>query len=44
LIGVYLIYAGIAPDDKEAIRITKAGRPKCFSKGYNIKFMKEFLT
>lgn len=42
LVGAYLIYSGVAQDDKEAIKITKANRPKCFEKSYNVKFMKEF--
>ena len=35
LIGAYLIYSGIAKDGDDAIRLTKLGRPKCFSKSYN---------
>jgi protein-tyrosine phosphatase len=42
LVGAYLLYSGIAIDDKDAIKITKASRPKCFEKSYNVKFMKEF--
>ncbi len=42
LIGAYLVYSGHAKDDIEAIEQTKKGRPKCFSKGYNKKFMKDF--
>jgi hypothetical protein len=42
LVGAYLLYSGIATDDKDAIKITKASRPKCFEKSYNVKFMKEF--
>lgn len=42
LVGAYLLYSGHASDDKEAIKITKVSRPKCFEKGYNVKFMKLF--
>jgi protein tyrosine phosphatase domain-containing protein 1 len=42
LVGAYLLYSGIATDDKDAIKIAKASRPKCFEKSYNVKFMKEF--
>ena len=44
LIGAYLIYAEIAKDGDDAIRITRAARPKCFSKSYNQKFMRDFNT
>jgi len=43
LIGAYLIFSGLARDDVEAIEQTKRGRPKCFSSGYNKKFMKLFF-
>ncbi|CDW87041.1 protein tyrosine phosphatase domain-containing protein 1 [Stylonychia lemnae] len=42
IIGAYLIISGTASDDKEAIKQTKKNRPKCFSKSYNIKYMKTF--
>lgn len=42
VIGAYLIYSGIAKDDIDAIRLTKEGRPKCFSKAYNRNFVKFF--
>ena len=42
LVGTYLLYSGIAKDDKEAIAITKKSRSKCFGKGYNVDFMKTF--
>ena len=42
VIGAYFIYAGIATDDKEAIRLTRLNRNKCFSKAYNQKFIKDF--
>ena len=42
LVGAYLLYSGMATDDKDAIKITKASRPKCFEKSNNVKFMKEF--
>jgi hypothetical protein len=42
LIGAYLIYAGLAKDDVEAIAQTRKVRPKCFSKFYNKRYMKEF--
>jgi protein-tyrosine phosphatase len=42
LVGAYLLYSGVATDDKDAIKITRASRPKCFEKSYNVKFMKEF--
>jgi len=42
LIGAYLIYSGLAQDGEDAVRLTKLGRPKCFSKGYNQRYMKEF--
>ena len=42
LIGAYLMYAGFAKDDEEAIAITRRGRPKCYSKGNNRRFAKAF--
>lgn len=42
IIGAYLIYAGIASDASEAIKLTKQGRPTCFSKSYNRDFIKKF--
>lgn len=42
IIGAYLLYSRIAKDDKEAIRLTRLNRPKCFSKSNNQKFMKFF--
>ena len=42
VIGAYLIYSGLAKDDKEAIMLTKKGRSKCFSKSYNKIFVKDF--
>jgi len=42
LVGTYLLYAGIAQDDKDAIKITKAQREKCFGKSYNVNYMKSF--
>lgn len=42
LIGAYLLYAGVAKNDEEAISITRAGRPKCFSKSNNRRFLKQF--
>jgi protein-tyrosine phosphatase len=35
VIGAYLIYAGIARNAAEGIKLTRLNRPKCFSKGYN---------
>lgn len=43
VIGAYLIYAGLAKDDLECVRMTRLNRKKCFSKDYNRKFMKEFF-
>ncbi len=42
IIGAYLLFAGLAKDGEDAIRLTKAGRPKCFSKSKNKDFMKMF--
>ena len=42
VIGAYLIYAGLASNDKEAVAITKKGRMKCFSKGYNQECVRKF--
>lgn len=42
VIGAYLMYSGLAKDDKEAIILTRKGRPKCFSKKYNKAFVKVF--
>jgi protein tyrosine phosphatase domain-containing protein 1 len=39
IIGAYLIYAGIASNDKEAIKLVKAERPKCFGSAYNRVFI-----
>lgn len=43
LIGAYLLFAGIARDDKEAVEQTRAGRIKCFSRKYNARYMKIFM-
>ena len=43
LIGAYLIYSGIAKTDKEAIQLTRKGRPKCFSKSSNQSYMTQFI-
>jgi protein-tyrosine phosphatase len=42
LVGTYLLYSGIAKDDKDAIAITRKSRDKCFGKSYNVDFMKKF--
>lgn len=42
VIGAYLIYSGIARNAAESIKLTRLNRPKCFSKGYNCKFIQSF--
>ncbi len=42
VIGAYLIYACVAKDGDDAIRLTRLNRPKCFSKTYNQRFIKQY--
>ena len=42
VIAAYLIYSRVANGAEEAILVTRKHRPKCFSKGYNQKFIKMF--
>lgn len=42
IIGCYLIYARKARDHSEAVTLCRKGRPGCFHKKYNYKFLEGY--